>query len=180
MNCLRGARLVETLTQLAALIHERNALEERITAITHRPAAIGHLGEFIAAQIFQIELVHSASQKSIDGYFKAGLLAGASVNIKWYAKGESLLDITPAALPDYYLVLTGPRATVMTSRGFTRPWLIHAVYLFRADLLVQKLQAAGVQVGIATSVRRIQWAGAEIFPIQTNRDLLLTDNNASC
>jgi hypothetical protein len=36
--------------------------------------AIGHLGEWIAAQVFDIELETSASRAAIDGRFKTGSL----------------------------------------------------------------------------------------------------------
>lgn len=167
--------MLEPLPHLASLIRIRNQVEEAITAITQRPAAIGHLGEFIAAQIFQIELVTSASHKSLDGHFTTGSLTGASVNIKWYAKREGLLDITPLALPDYYLVLAGPKSTAMSSRGLSRPWLIDSVYLFRADSLVGTLQEGGVKIGIATSVRSSLWADVELFPTQANTEYILSE-----
>lgn len=156
---------MESLARLAALIRQRNAVEQAITQITGRPMALGHLGETIAAQVFDIELVESASHKSLDGYFRRGPWAGRSVNVKWYAKQEWMLDITPAALPDNYLVLTGPRATSFTSRGSARPWWIDAVYLFDAAALVDTLKLAGVKLGIATSVAQAYWRAAQVYPV---------------
>jgi hypothetical protein len=98
------------LAEIASLIKQRNAVEQEITALTGRPAAIGHLREYIAAEIFHIALVDSASEKTIDGHFQMGPLIGRSVNIKWYAMQEGLLDITPTLQPDYFLVLAGPRS----------------------------------------------------------------------
>ena len=103
-------REVDALINLANLIHNRNKIAEEISLIIDRPAQIGHIGEFIASKIFQITLAESASEKAIDGYFSSGTLQGKSVNIKWYAKRENMLDITPDALPDYYLVMTGPKS----------------------------------------------------------------------
>jgi hypothetical protein len=162
---------VDDLTQLADLIKKRNLLEREITALVGRPAEIGHIGEYIASRVFHIALEESASHKSIDGRFRDGPLKERTVNIKWYARREGLLDITPDALPDYYLVLTGPKSGAVTSRGQVRPWTIENVFLFDAQTLVDELKHGGVKIGVATSVRQHLWAKAEIYPAQRN-DLL--------
>lgn len=166
----------DNLARLAGLVAQRNALEQQITEITGRPAALGHLGEYVAARIFDIDLAKSASHKSLDGWFRTGPLAGRSVNIKWYALQEGMLDITPDALPDTYLVLSGPASTAVTSRGVTRPWLIESVYLFEAGPLVAALRELGVKLGIATSVRRPFWELAQVYPEQTNALLRLSED----
>jgi len=135
----------------------------------------GNVGEFIASRIFDVKLEHSATAKGIDGRFASGALAGKTVNIKWYAKHEGLLDIRPDALPDYYLVLAGPRTAAASSRGSVRPWLIDAVYVFRAAVLLQSLKQRGVKIGVATSVIRKLWDQAEVYPTPTNRQLVLTN-----
>lgn len=132
---------------------------------------MGHIGEFIASQLFDIELDRSASRKAIDGRFRSGMLTGASVNIKWYAKLENILDITPLTLPDFYLVLTGPKSSAGSSRGMVRPWVIDFVYLFEAQELVDKLKLRGIKIGTATSVAQQFWNSAEIFPNQHNFSL---------
>ena len=111
---------MQDLARLAALIQQRNAIDQEIAQLIGRPALIGHVGEYIASRLFGIDLMASASHKGIDGYFGDGPLAGRSVNIKWYAKLEGMLDITPAALPDTYLVLAGPPDSALSSRGATR------------------------------------------------------------
>jgi len=155
---------MDDLTQLAELIKTRNRIAEEITAVIGRPALIGHVGEYIASRIFAIDLEESASQKSIDGHFTTGLLKGRSVNIKWYGKREGLLDITPDALPDFYLVLTGAKASAMSSRGKTRPWLIKSVFLFDAPELCEALRKRGIKMGVETSVRQQHWQAAEVYP----------------
>ena len=137
-------------------------LEREITALIGRPAGIGHIGEYIASAVFHIALEESASHKSIDGRFSDGPLKERTVNIKWYARQEGVLDITPDALPDYYLVLTGPKSGAMTSRGQARPWIIDNVFLFEAQPLVDELKRGGVKMGLATSVRQHLWTEAEI------------------
>ncbi len=166
---------MDDLSRLADLIEKRNALEREIAALIERPAAIGHIGEFIATQIFNITLEKSASFKGIDGRFLDGLLESRSVNIKWYAKWEGLLDITPEALPDFYLVMTGPKSRLFTSRGGVRPWTIDRVFLFDAKALAEELIKSGVKIGIATSVRSIFWENAEIFPITSNDRYILSE-----
>jgi len=69
---------------------------------------------------------------------------------------------------DYYLVMTGPASAAMSSRGGTRPWCIQSVYLFDAKRLLDELRACGVKIGIASSVRAVQWAAAEIYPRASN------------
>jgi hypothetical protein len=165
---------MEQLQNLATLIHQRNQISDAIAALIGRPAEIGHIGEFIAKHIFNITLHDSATTKSSDGYFDAPL-AGKSVNIKWYAKLEYILDLTPTAYPDYYLVLAGPTATKASSRGATRPLAIAAVFLFDARTLHLTLTERTVKLGTATSVARVFWDQAEIYPVQRNTQLVLTE-----
>ncbi len=165
---------VDQLGRLAALIKERNKVEVEITAIINRPAQIGHIGEYIAAHIFDLLLHDSAVTKGSDGIFKSGPLASRSVNVKWYGKQEGILDINPNGVPDYYLVFTGPPATALSSKGMTRPWVISSVFLFEATPLVTTLQEAKVKIGVATGVKKALWEAAEIYPIQRNPALPLT------
>jgi hypothetical protein len=161
--------------RLAELIRTRNVVTKEIADLIQRPALIGHVGEFIASHIFGIALEESASQKGIDGLFTIGQLAGKSVNIRWYAKRENLLDIRPDALPEYYLVLAGPESSVPSSRGGVRPWLIESVYLFDARELVDRVRARGVKIGVATRVRQELWDEAEVYPTPTNTRLVLSE-----
>ncbi len=165
---------MDALKLLAELIKQKNQIDDEIAAILQRPAQIGHAGEYIAARIFDIRLVESASHKAIDGYFNSGVLARKSVNIKWYGKQECILDITPNALPDFYLVMTGPKAAAVTSRGGTRPWAIDFAYLFPAGELVSTLLERHVKIGVATSVTKQCWDQAEISPRAQSRYLRLT------
>ncbi len=159
------------LDELAALIHERNSWEERISAIIGRPASIGHLGEFIASAIFGIRLAANANHKSIDGWFEHGPLEGRSVNVKWYAKRERLLDMCVESGPDFYLVLAGPSEPNVTTHG-PRPWLIESVYLFE-DTVLRGLVSS--KIGVATSVRHEVWERHQIFPNQNPALMALTD-----
>ena len=163
------------LEKLASLLSNMNSVGNKISGITKRPATIGHTGEYIASKIFDIELEESASAKGIDGHFNSGPLAGKTVNIKWYSKLEYMLDITPQALPDYYLVMTGPKGQAVSSRGSIRPWLINQVFLFNAAELVIELNARGVKIGVASSVRKHEWQAAEIYPNKRNMAYRLSD-----
>ena len=57
------------------------------------------------------------------------------MNVKWYLKREGILDMTEAAEPDYYLVLTGPKASAKDVRT-DRAWRIDAAYLFDSRRLL--------------------------------------------
>jgi len=163
------------IQELAGLIRERNAVAQRITNVIGRPALIGHVGEYIASKVFDLQLEESATAKGIDGSFRSGPLAGKTVNVKFFAKREGLLDIRPDAVPDYYLVLAGPRATAMTSRGEARLWHIDGVFLFEGAEILDHLKSRGVKIGVATSVIAEQWNRAEMYPASRNRALSLND-----
>jgi hypothetical protein len=150
--------LVETdsLARAAALLRERNAIDAELAQLIQRPMTSGHLGEWIAAQVFDIELEASAVAAGIDGRFRSGPLQGRTVNVKWYLKREGLLDTTESVALDYYLVLTGPPSVAASSRGTTRPWCIEAVFLFDARQLRSEQITRGVKRGVASSVLRQQ------------------------
>lgn len=168
---------MDELTQLAELLKKKNAIDSLISAQLGRAAEKGHVGEFIASQVFDIQLHPSASFKASDGCFRSGPRAGRTVNIKWYAKQDYLLDlpINGAAdgLPDYYLVLAGPQTKAKITH---RPWVITAVYLFNAQQLVAQLQEQGKRIGIATGVNKFLWEAAEIYPDQKVELLTLSQD----
>ena len=148
---------------MAALLAERNEVEERLARLLGRPASAGAVGEWIAARVFDIRLEDAGNHRGFDGRFTNGPLAGRSVNIKLYGRRD-VLDITPEALPDYYLALTGPKSDGASTRGTHVPIRIAGVYLFDAPQLVSVLRARGVRVGVASSVRTEDWEAAKIYP----------------
>lgn len=158
---------------VAGLIQERNRVDAALSACIRRPALSGHLGDWIAAQLFGIELDQDRA-KGVDGRFADG----RTVNIRWYLKRENLLDLREDG-PDRHLVLTGPKAAAET-----RPMVIDAVYLFDAATVVAELRARGLKIGVASSVRAQQWEAAEIYPrhnpafplTEEQRDLLALFN----
>jgi len=169
------------LRLLADLIKQKNELEKKISEIINRPALIGYVGEFIASKIFGIELVDSAAEPLIDGYFRSGKLKGKSVNVKWYPKNERLLDIKyikegDKIKPDYHLVMTGDYSPATSSKGKMRPWIIKYVFLFKTSQLIEELERRGVKIGVTTSVRKELWERAEIYPEQRNKELILADD----
>lgn len=163
------------LAELAALLCERNALDVRVGRLLDRPVTTGHLGEWIAARIFDIELETAANAAGIDGHFTTGELAGRTVNVKTYGKREGLLDMKSTAPLDYYLVLTGPKAAAVSSRGTLRPLCIDSVYLFDARRLRIELGERGVKFSEATSVRAVHWDDAEIYPRPNNPLLVVSE-----
>src|SRR5206468_4841832 len=93
------------LKRLADLLRRYNAIGDAIAGVIGRPAERGHVGEYIAAHIFNITLEPSARKRAIDGRFITGPLAGRTVNLKWYGKQEGVLDLHARDAPDFYLAL---------------------------------------------------------------------------
>lgn len=166
----------EKLERIAELLTRRNAIDVEIAKIIQWPMTSGHLGEWIASRTFDIQLESSATNTAFDGRFRAGTLQGRTVNVKWYLKQEGVLDISPSAIPDYYLVLTGPRSAAESSHGGVRPWCVRSVYLFDARDIRDKQTARGVKVGTASSVLRQHWDDAEIYPRGNNPLLQVTSH----
>ncbi|HJP58895.1 MAG TPA: hypothetical protein VJ865_02815 [Gemmatimonadaceae bacterium] len=168
----------EELDRLSALLREHNRIGEQISTLIGRPALTGHLGEFIASKVFDVKLESSATKAGIDGHFMTGPLTGRSVNVKCYLKLETL-DINPRYLPDYYLVLTGPRSKAAHSRGASRPFVISHVFLFETEALCAGLSARGVKLQTGTSLRRDIWDAGEIFPESNNELYQISDAQRS-
>ena len=164
------------LEQLASLLASHNAIDKKIVDLIGRPALKGHVGEWIAQEIFGVKLQESANQKGFDGRFADGRLAGNTVNVKWYSRREGILDINPDGIPDHYLVMTGPKAAAMTSRGQTLPWVITELFLFDAPALVTRFRVQKRRLGVAAYVRQHEWEAARIYPEAAPGPLLtLTD-----
>jgi hypothetical protein len=47
---------MDNLKELANLIEKRNEIDRKIADIIQRPAIPGHIGEFIASRVFDIQL----------------------------------------------------------------------------------------------------------------------------
>lgn len=168
----------ELIKRAAELLSKRNAVDAGIAGIMHRPMTSGHLGEWIASQVFDISLEPTATATAIDGRFRSGPLQGRTVNVKWYLKREGLLDMAESDQLDYYLVLTGPPSGAVSSRDATRPWCIEAAFLFDARQLRAEQVGRGVKPGAASSVLQRQWAAAEIYPAAGNSLLEVTAQQA--
>lgn len=163
---------MNNLPWLASLIKSRNTIDSKIAALIGRTAQANNVGEYIASIIFKITLEEGGKQKGFDGRFSYGPLAGCTVDIQWHTRHDGQLNIRPDALPDYYLVLTGPATS---PAGFASPWLITAVYLFHATTLLNALHERGVQIGSGTSITGPLWERSEIYPIPRNTHLVLSD-----
>ena len=165
-----------TIRKLAELVRKRNLIDEEISQVIGRPAHIGHVGEFLASEIFGVNLEASASHPVWDGQFTEGPFGGKTVDVKFYAKREGLLDIGAEAQPDYFLVFAGPKVPASGSKGATRPWIIEEVFLFGAKALAERLRARGVKLGVATSVRNEEWEAARIYPPGSGSPLRLSND----
>jgi hypothetical protein len=162
---------VESVKQFASLVAERNAIDSKIGELIGRPALVGHLGEWIAQQIFGVAIDPLANRQAIDGTFTWGPpeVVDRTVNVKWYAKRSNILDMSPRGEVDYYLVLCGPREAARSSVGMLRPLTVDAVYLFDAHVLRADIIQNGRRPGTATSLRGHLWEEAEIYPAESGR-----------
>lgn len=170
------------LRRLASMVRQKNAADRGVAKIIERPALSGHFGEFVAAEIFGIELCEDATNEGFDGVFRGGALDGKTVNIKYYTRHERLLDLKKEDGPDYYLVMTGPAAAPAASRGQTRPWVIVSVFVFEAVALLSELRKRNPRkrIGVATYVPADMWDEVKVYPCnsalppleQSQKDLL--------
>ena len=163
----------EDLLALSELVKQHNKITSDISKLIGRPALTGHLGEYIASIIFDIRLADSASNKAIDGWFSSGNLEGKSVNVKWFTSHDGLMNLCESNQPDYYLVLTGEYHNPGPSRGRSNPWVITNIYLFDSEALIEKMRKAGTKIGTASSIKKMDWEAAEIYPNQTGQLLRL-------
>ena len=113
--------------RIARMLQERNAIDEEIAAITGRPMTSGHLGDWDASRIFDIELEPSARRSEYRRRLPLCAAAGRLRQYQWYSKRDGVLDATGSERLDFYLVLTGPPSAAASSQGSTRPWRIDAV-----------------------------------------------------
>ena len=150
------------LTALAGLLRVRHSIDDEIATLIRQTPTSGHIGEVVAASIFDIKLAVSGVNPGYDGHFQSGPLQGSTVNVKAYAESTSLLDFSPHPC-DWYLVLMGP-PRAGSEKGRSLAFRIARVYLFDIPALKALLTAAGVGIGIASSVRKAQWETAEIYP----------------
>jgi len=165
---------------VAGLLKERNVLDAQLARLIGRPPLAGHVGEWIAARVFGIELEASATNRGWDGRFTTpASMAGKTVDVKLYAKNEGLLDIATSHRPDFYLVLAGPRSAAASSRFGVRPFSIENVYLFDADWLHEYQTKRGVRVGIASSLPRAIWDANQIYPSADDAVLQLSEEQAA-
>jgi len=138
-------------------IKQRNMIELEVSKITKRPFIIGHIGEYIASEIFDIKLNASATEKISDGIFSSGKFQNKSVNIKYYSRKGRGLDLSSTVHPDYYLVLMGSSKSKESC-----PWDIENVYIFESKTLLGYLNKK-VKIGIATSVKKEYWESALVY-----------------
>lgn len=169
----------DCLVDLALAVRKKNVADGRVARLLCRPALPGHFGEFVASQVFGIELYLNAARPRSDGVFRGGELGGKSVNIKYYTKHDGLLNMSKDGKtePDYYLVMTGPKEKAESSRGKTRPWVIESVFVFNAAALVRELLRRNPtkKIGVAAGVPKDLWEAAMIYPDGVSSLLSVTD-----
>ena len=167
---------MKDLEKLSTLIKKWNRLEREISAIIERPGTISNVGEYIASKVFDIVLERSRTRQAYDGVFGNGLLKGLRVNVKISRERESFIDWRDDALPDFFLILAGPKRTSRRKTGESRPVRIASAYLFRVKETRAQLISREVNLPknrrVQASIAHWQWEAAEVFP-NANCDLLV-------
>src|SRR2546426_10775398 len=87
------------LKRLADLLRRYNTIGDAIAGVIGRPAERGHVGEYIAAQIFNITLERSARKRARDGRFMAGGPARRNVHGKKGGEQGGGLDLPARGEP---------------------------------------------------------------------------------
>jgi hypothetical protein len=168
---------MNTLAELAGLIAQRNAVERAISQVIGCPAHSGHIGEYIAAVIFNITLNAGANHKQDDGRFSTGPLQDQTVNIKYMSRKIGILNMGTSRVavnhPDWYLVLTGPTSKPMSTKQTATPWVIEQVFLFNSQELLRQLN--GKRTGIATGVPKVLWQAAKLYPEAVSPHYTITE-----
>src|SRR5690242_670590 len=82
------------LVALAGLLRVRHAIDDEVSKLIGQTPTAGHIGEVVAAAIFDIRLEISGVTAGYDGVLRSGPLIGQTVNVKAYAERTSLLDIS--------------------------------------------------------------------------------------
>ena len=163
---------MNNLPWLASLLKSRNTIDDKIATAIGRTAQANNIGEYIASIVFRIALDETGKRRGYDGRFSSGPLAGHTVDVQWHPKHNGLMNIKIDAIPDYYLIMTGPEAS---ASSIASPWVIETIFLFHAAELLNALRERGVQIGNGTSITGPLWERAEIYPIPRNNRLSLGD-----
>jgi len=150
-------------------------VEAYISTLVGGTAQMAHVGAFIASRVFRIAPLDSPSRPAVDGHLVQGPLTGRSVTIRWHHGRGGVRDISPDALPDFYLVLAGPESPPGPRDGAARPWFIASVHLFDALPLVDELRGRGARITAATRVPQDLWDAAEVYPTQRTSIVALSD-----
>jgi hypothetical protein len=178
INSGQGA-VMKDLIHLADLIRIRNFVNASVGRSIRGPAETGRIAEFVASEIFDIELEEKFVTKAIDGKFRSPLnLKGATVNIKYRSSSSLRLNLInsddPSDHPDFYLALRGPFVAKSPNSEKVLPFVINSVYLFSATSLIERMKAEGYMT-FGPSVKKAYWDESMIYPKQVNPALVLSD-----
>ena len=155
---------MSNLKQLSSLLVRRNAIDEKITALIGRPAIRGHVGEWIAQEIFKVKAGKIRESEGLRRpvYRRSAGRTDGECEVVRQARGAARHQSSQR--PGQYLVLTGPKAEATTSKGQTRPLVITEVFLFDASALVEQFKVQKRRLGVAASVRQHEWKTARVYP----------------
>ena len=156
------AAALDDLTDLADLLAQRIALDARIGAIIGRPSPCrAHGGVDRLEGLRHPTRRLCRPKQSTAGSDPARWPARQSTS-RSTASARACSNSDPTL--DYYLVLCGPKATTLTSKGGTRPLRVTNVYLFDSAEIRTDQQTRGTKSGVASSIRSALWTEAEIYP----------------
>jgi hypothetical protein len=169
---------MEELVHLADLIRIRNFVNSSVSRFIQAPAETGRIAEFVAAEIFDIDLAKTFVNVAIDGWFRRSSdLQCKSVNVKYRSSLSLRLNLINSRdlgdHPDFYLAFRGPVIPKAPSNEKMLPFVIESVYLFSAEELINGLMAEGY-AKFGLTVKKKYWDAAMIYPEQVNLTLILT------
>ena len=132
------------IKKLAQAIKQKNQSEIDIARIIGEPSGGLLPAEYVAAEIFNISLHKSVWPVDTVGQLANEKLDGKSVYIRWdawYSSNDVMVDLlNRKSLPDFYLIMTGPKSSGRLPIQIARPWLIAYVFLFDTAKLVGELK----------------------------------------
>jgi hypothetical protein len=196
-NVLSADKLTneQVLTQLAKLLEKKQLVDAEIKQLIRKQCGIGN---FIISRILGITLEASLwkrREEHIDGVFSSGVLAGKTVKInldiahEFRGKVSSMrgsvlngeLTVFWHNLADYYLVVNGLQSweKLHLKDTFRAKFDISHIYLFEMKELAEKLEARELKGGVFTKIKPKYWQESEIYPVNRNQEIALTNDQVS-
>jgi len=163
------------LRRLSDLLHDREVIDTAIEQITSVPGGDERTIQWVASEIFDIELDLSRPSTGLVGTFQSGRLSGHTVEVRSQRTCCDVLDTKGSITCEYCMVLAGPRRHDLPT-SIRAPWNIDSVYLFEMQ---QVHRERGASLAPEPTVDALQWRAAEIYPSARNSILLVNPVQAA-